>query len=70
MNLKKEFRNYTKTFSKNFDYDISNNELEKIYNDFFGEDGLINTLLSSKIKDLQYEKDLEKNNCNEMELEN
>ena len=60
MNLEKEFNKYVKNFAKKFDYDISNEELKTIYDDFFSnENGVINYFISSKIQDLIAEKQKE-----------
>lgn len=68
MNLEKEFSNYVKDFSKNFDYDITDNEIKNMYEDFFSNnDGTINYLISSKIQDLIYEKQKEISKNNELE---
>lgn len=68
MNLEKEFSNYVKEFAKNFDYDITDNEIKNIYEDFFSNnDGTINYLISSKIQDLIYEKQKEISKNNELE---
>ena len=71
MKFEKEFKNYVKNLSKNFDYEINDKELDNMFTEFFGESGIMNYMLSSKIKDLAYQKENEKEITNkDMDLEN
>ena len=71
MKFEKEFKNYVKNLSKNFDYEINDKELDNMFTELFVESGIMNYMLSSKIKDLAYQKVNEKEITNkDMDLEN
>lgn len=70
MNLEQEFNKYAKDFSKKLGYEIDDKEIKDIYDDFFGEAGTINFMLTSKIKDLEYEKENTKEQDQDMDLGN
>lgn len=71
MKFENEFKNYVKSLSKSFDYEINDNELDNMFTEFFGESGIMNYMLSSKIKDLAFQKDNEKEKTTEdMDIEN
>lgn len=70
MNLEQEFNKYAKDFSKKLGYEIDDKEIKDIYDDFLGEAGTINFMLTSKIKDLEYEKQNTKEQDQDMDLGN
>lgn len=56
-----EAKKYIENIANNCNYKITQNEIDSIYKEYFEEDGIVNSLISSKIKDLIYDKKLGKN---------
>lgn len=69
MKFSKEFKEYIKEKSKDYNYEIEKQEIDNIFNEFFGDSGIMNHMLSSRIKDLAYQKEKTKEQDNDMDME-
>ncbi len=58
--FKKEFDNYVMSVAKEYDCDLSKDDLQIIYDSFFHKDvGIIPPMISSKVQDFKYSKEQE-----------
>ena len=58
--FKKEFDNYVISVAKEYDCDLSKDDLQIIYDSFFYKDvGIIPPMISSKVQDFKYIKEQE-----------
>ena len=58
--FKKEFDNYVISVAKEYDCDLSKDDLQIIYDSFFHKDvGIIRAMISSKVQDFKYSKEQE-----------
>ena len=57
-NFKKEFDNYVMSVAKEYDCDLTKDDLRIIYDSFFHKDvGIIPPMISSKVQDFKYYKE-------------
>ena len=59
-NFQKEFDDYVISVAKQYDCDLSKDDLQLIYDSFFHKDvGIIPPMISSKVQDFKYYKERE-----------